>query len=56
MNCGSGTSASPKATNETSRELGSSPPVTETVGEETPSPYFADNKREYLQNYSIEVL
>lgn len=46
--CGSGTSCSSKTTSDTSRAAGSSSPVTETVGDDTPSPYFGDISRPYL--------
>lgn len=49
VNFGSGTSASPNTTSDTSRELGSGSPVTETVGEDMPSPYLADSRREYRE-------
>lgn len=48
MNCGSGTSASPNATNDTKREFGKSCPVIEMVGDEYPSPYRGDKSLEYL--------
>lgn len=48
--CGSGTSLSPKTTSDTSLALGSSSPVRDTVGDETPSPYFAERSRPYLKN------
>lgn len=46
VNFGSGTSASPNTTSDTSRELGNGSPVTEAVGADTPSPYLADSRRE----------